>query len=122
VSPPHLPPNPASANPLNSCYVSLCPRDNLNDVYDTFLNSLSCPGAPPLTKGVYKTTGVGAETTPTVTPATAGAGSGSAPGPAATTSKSAAAQPAFQGTTVGRLLLGSVGGVFGVVGLIGVLL
>ena len=91
-------------------------------MYDTFLNSLSCPGAPPLTKAVYKTTGVDAGTTPTVTPATAGAGSGSAPGPAATTSRSAAGQPAFQGTTAGRLLLGSVGGVFGVVGLVGVLL
>ncbi|KAL8387078.1 hypothetical protein RB595_010173 [Gaeumannomyces hyphopodioides] len=70
-----------------SCYVSLCPSDNLNDVYESRFNSMKCPNAPPL-----KTAGGGGGRSPT-TPAasaattTAGAGaagtSGAAAGPTA---------------------------------------
>ncbi|KLU83047.1 hypothetical protein MAPG_02114, partial [Magnaporthiopsis poae ATCC 64411] len=31
-----------------SCYTSLCPSDNLNDVYKSKFNSMKCPNAPPL--------------------------------------------------------------------------
>ncbi|KAK0752814.1 hypothetical protein B0T18DRAFT_384981 [Schizothecium vesticola] len=41
---------------IASCYESLCPRDNLNDIYDSKFNSMSCPNAPPLTQGLGYTT------------------------------------------------------------------
>lgn len=106
---------------ITSCYVANCPRDNLNDVYDTFLNSLSCPNAPPLKTYVY-TTAATTETA-TTTPATGGAATGTSGGAASTTTSKSGARPqVVQGTTAGGMLFASIGGVLGAVALFGVLL
>ncbi|KAK0710583.1 hypothetical protein B0H67DRAFT_667302 [Lasiosphaeris hirsuta] len=105
---------------ITSCYVANCPRDNLNDVYDTFLNSLSCPNAPPLKTYVYTTA---TTETATTTPATGGAATGTSGGAASTTTSRSGARPqVVRGTTAGDVLLASIGGVFGAVTLFGVLL
>ncbi|KAL8323660.1 hypothetical protein RB597_009016 [Gaeumannomyces tritici] len=62
-----------------SCYTSLCPPDNLNDVYESMLNSMKCPNAPPL-----KTAARGGGGSSPTTPAAGAAGTtGAAAGPTA---------------------------------------
>ncbi|KAK0651078.1 hypothetical protein B0T16DRAFT_503227 [Cercophora newfieldiana] len=46
------------------CYTSICPPDNLNDVFTTQFNSYGCPNAPPLKTGGGG--GGGAKTTSSV--------------------------------------------------------
>ena len=112
-----------------SCYESLCPRDNLNDVYDTYFNSLSCPNAPVLTVGQYATKTGGAATTTT-------AGGGAATGGTATTGSGAVNTGTGSGSGSGKssgaggrgvmmggdLVVAAVGGVLGGVALLGALL
>ncbi|KAL8351248.1 hypothetical protein RB598_006162 [Gaeumannomyces tritici] len=60
-----------------SCYTSLCPPDNLNDVYESMLNSMKCPNAPPL-KTAARGSGGSSPTTPAASAATTTAGAGAA--------------------------------------------
>lgn len=51
-----------------SCYTSLCPPDNLNDVFTSQFNSMGCPDAPALkTATSAKTTGLGSRGVGTTT-------------------------------------------------------
>ncbi|KAL8354994.1 hypothetical protein RB601_000679 [Gaeumannomyces tritici] len=61
-----------------SCYTSLCPPDNLNDVYESMLNSMKCPNAPPLKTAARGGGGGSSPTTPAASAATTTAGAGAA--------------------------------------------
>ncbi|KAK0625841.1 hypothetical protein B0T14DRAFT_492275 [Immersiella caudata] len=101
------------------CYTSLCPPDNLNDVFTSQFNSYGCPNAPALKTGGGTTKQVAT----TATAVTSEKGSELATGPTVTTSsggavntgvgKSGAAMGTRGGMTGGDVLGLVVGGLFG---------